>query len=618
MLTAGAALSQATNIAPGTVTLPIATSGVPSGYAVNTSQLPSTGVACVMDTNTGGRFPNYEMSSYTVADATHLTLTLNKAHASGALLGIGGMCGYGIEQTADTVGALRQIFPIIGTVTPTELYYASSGVPILGDSQYPSTSGFESISGQVQSVSRHGNVVTATFTSDLPVDVTGLTMTMSGVADASYNGSFQVTSTASNQVTYADTGADGTSSGGTISYLNGGYVLYPMAEVLSVYNQSTKQVDGQLTLGANTVQWAAGDPVEEPHFYMMLTSADTEFIVQYTPRPIQQSTPGKQYQGNVGPGMRGWVIQNGVPANSYIGGGGTHQLPDDAYQAVGVWGTDFEVDAGASSIIRAHCNLHGCNRWDSGYSLFDLDSAAGQDFFYYAPQTSTMYMTLGGAPSITFGPNSITAGTINATSVNATTIAGGAVSGTTVTGKLTSGSGAAGVFTTNNHTSDAVQVESQDVTGYSSIGLMDNTGAQAGSFGYANPSAQSGFAGQVFFNADYHAMKFSTNNGVSPSMTIDTAGNVALAALRSGTAANTDLAGILTVSSGATSSSSYSFSGSYGTAPVCMVQPQSATAATVAALGAIVPQVSTTGLSISVQTAPANAISFGYMCVGRN
>ncbi|HEV2577929.1 MAG TPA: hypothetical protein VGU25_12035 [Acidobacteriaceae bacterium] len=427
METAGPAFSQATNIAPGTVTIPIMTSGVPSGYAVNTSQLPSTGVACVMDTNTGGRFPNFEMASFTVVDATHLTMTFNKAHASGALLGVGGMCGYGIEQTADTVGALRQIFPIVGTVTPTELYYASSGAPLLGDFGYPSTSAFANISGQVSSISRNGNVVTATLTQNLPADVTGLTMTISGVADASYNGSFVVTSTASNQVTYPDTGANGTSSGGTISYLNGGYVLYPMAEVLSVYDQNTKQVDGQLTLGANTVQWAAGDAVEEPHFYMMLTSADTEFIAQYTPRPIQNNTAGKQYQGNVGPGMSGWVIQNSVPSNSYIGGGGTHPVPDDAYQARGVWGTDFEVDAGTGSIIRAHCNLHTCNRWDSGYSLFDLDSAAGQDFFYYAPQSSTISMALGGAPSILFSPNAITSGTVNATTVNATNVAGTAI-----------------------------------------------------------------------------------------------------------------------------------------------------------------------------------------------
>ena len=40
-----------------------------------------------------------------------------------------------------------------------------------------------------------------------------------------------------------------------------------MAEVLSVYNTTTKQVDGQMTLAANNVAWAASDAVEEPHYY---------------------------------------------------------------------------------------------------------------------------------------------------------------------------------------------------------------------------------------------------------------------------------------------------------------------------------------------------------------
>ncbi len=571
------------------------------------------------------------MASYTVVDATHLSLTLNKAHASGALLAVGGMCGYGIEQTADTVSSIRQIFPIVGTLSPTSLYYASSDIPILGDQDYASTSGFANISAQVASISRKANVVTVTFTSNLSVDPNGLTMTVSGVADGSYNGRFQVTSTGTNQLTYANNGPDSTSSGGTVSYLNGSYVLYPMAEVLSVYNQNTKQVDGQFTLGANTVQWAAGDAVEEPHFYMMLTSADTEFIAQYTPRPIQYSTPGKQYQGNVGPGMRGWVIQNAVPSNSYYGAGGTHQLPDDAYEALGVWGTDFEVDAGANSIIRAHCNLHGCNRWDSGYSLFDLDAANGQDSVYYQPQTDTMSFILGAGPSTTISPGTISAGTVSGTTITGTTVTGG-----TVTGKLTSGSGAAGVFIINNHSSDVVQLQSTDVTGYSAVGFLDNTGAVAGGFGYANPSAQS-VPGTVFFTSVFHNMQFSTNNAGSAALTIDTAGNVILPGsvkvnssgvisanqvstpvFRTGTAANTDVAGTLTVSAGATTSSSYSFTGGYGSAPVCIVQPQSATAASVASLGAVVPQVSTTALSVSVQTAPASAITFGYVCVGRN
>ncbi len=459
MQTAAAATSQSKNIAPGTVTLPMVTSGAPAGFAVNTSQLPSqSGVACVADTN-DGRFPNFETANYTVVDASHITFTLNKVHGAGAVIAVGGLCGYGIEQSVDTIGPLRQLFPVIGSPNATSLYYAGASTPVLGDHDLASTSGYQNLSLQIASVSRHGNVVTATLAGNTPVDVTGLTMTVSGVTDASYNGSFNVTSTGGNQLTYSNTGPDSTSTGGTFSLLTGGYALYPMAEVLSVYDASTKQVDGQLTLAANSVAWAPGDAVEVPHYYQQLTAADTEVINQYLPRPIQYSSAGKLYTGLVGPGMRGWQIQNGVPANNYIGAGGTHELPDDAYVVSGPWSTDFEVDAGTLSLIRAHCNLHGCNRWNSGYSLFALDSATGEDFLFYAPQLSEAIWSLGGQ-SFTFSPSGFTANNVTATNVNATAVTTSTViAGYQGRAQLATG-GTAGYsnFTLNGNNSDGGRI----------------------------------------------------------------------------------------------------------------------------------------------------------------
>ena len=434
--TAAAATSQAKVLAPGTVTLPIQTSGVPSGYATSTSQLPAqTGVACIADTN-DIRFPNFETVNYTVVDATHITLTLNKVHAANAIIAVGGLCGYGIEQIVDTVNGIRQLFPVIGSTSATSLLYAGANSGLLANNSSASTSGYQNISLQVASIARQGNTVTATLTGNTPVDVNGLTMNVSGVSDATYNGNFKVTQTAANQLTYSNTGADGTSTGGTISLLTGGFVLYPMAEVLSVYDANTKSVDGQLTLAPNTVAWAQGDAVEEPHYYQQLTAPDTEFVTQYVPRPVQYSSAGKQYLGQVGPGMRGWQIQNAVPASNYIGAGGTHELPDDAYVASGPWKTDFEVDAGTLSLIRAHCNVNGCNRWDSGYSLFALDSARGQDFLFYTPQSSTATWTLGGQ-NFTFAPsgftaNTVTTTTLNSTNLSTTSLTAGNIAGSTL------------------------------------------------------------------------------------------------------------------------------------------------------------------------------------------
>jgi hypothetical protein len=116
--------------------------------------------------------------------------------------------------------------------------------------------------------------------------------------------------------------------------------------------------------------------------------------------------------------MRGWQIQNSVPASNYVGAGGTHELPDDAYVAAGPWKTDFEVDAGTDALIHAHCNLHGCNRWDSGYDLFALDNVNGVDSLLYLPQASTALWSLGGQ-QFTFAPSGFTANNVTASTISA-------------------------------------------------------------------------------------------------------------------------------------------------------------------------------------------------------
>jgi hypothetical protein len=432
MATAQAATSQPLNMAPGTVTLPIQASGVPTGYVTNTAALPSTsGVACVADGGGGASdTPNYEMATYSVVDGTHITLNLNKVHELGATIAVGGLCGYGIEQTIDTKNGIRQLYPVMGSLSATSLYYAESGMAFIGSHAAGSTSAYLNMSFPVASIARTGNVTTVTTAGNPIYDLNGLSMTVSGVADSSYNGSFQVSMTGPNTFTYPNSGADSTSSGGMIGYLTGSYVLYPMAEVLSVYDPANKQVDGAFTLGANTAAWAAGDAVEEPHYYKQLTYGDTEFITQYVPRPAQFVASGKTYLGLMGVGARGWQVNNATPVTEYFGAGGSYNVPDDAYTVVGPWANDFEVDAGANAVTRVHCNLYTCNRWDSTYKLFDLDSIGGEDYLYYSPQASTATWQLRGQ-TFAFGPQGFSAATINVGTLNATTIMGG-VSGAAI------------------------------------------------------------------------------------------------------------------------------------------------------------------------------------------
>jgi hypothetical protein len=731
LATAAAATSQPTNVAPGTVTLPIETSGAPAGFATNTAALPgSSGIACVADPDTAGyRFPNYEMAPYTAVDGTHLQLTLNKAHANGAVVAVGGLCGYGVEQTADTIGNERQVFPVVGSTSATSLLYADGDAAVLGRAYGTrTTTGYINASFSVAAIARSGNVVTVTTSAPLTPDPNGLMMTVSGVADPSYDGTFVVTTTGDVTLTYNDSGADSTSSGGTVGILTGSYVLYPMAEVLGVYDAATKLVDGLLTLAPNTAPWATGDALEEPHFPNIYVHADAEQILQNTPRSADDFTyPGKVLAGEAGPGTNGWSIDNAVNAGQYFGAGGTHHAPDSAFVAMGVWTTDFEATAGMDALIHAHCNLYGCGRFNSDYDLFELDSNTGADHLRFAPESDTVLWNMDGQV-YSFSPTSFTASTINVGTLNATTILGG-ISGPAITsgtinparlpvfgpsgsthavgavpdpgatagstrflredgtwdvptggggGSSSAGSagavqiaGSGGSFADSGCTggSGAFNCSGQIVAGggivtgsqsyFSAPTVVTNTGTAVSGTNFGSTSiifTTSFWNGTADGYCSLFAAGMPANNGTNPPNYVDftSAGCVGLYGIEvgsgawfarsdgsmsagsggfqvestgaitkvpsvaSGTASNTDLVGTLTLPAGSTTTASYTFGGSYASAPVCMVQPQNATPATVAAVGAWSAQVSATTLSVTTGAAAGSAVTFGYVCAARN
>jgi hypothetical protein len=450
--------SQASNMAPGTVIFPIATSGVPSGYATSTAMIgASSGFACVVDQAAGYAPNNYEMAPYTVVDATHLQMTLNKPHQILATLAIGGLCGYGLEETVDTVNGIRQLFPVVGSYSATGLYYAAGNTAVVGITNQ--TSGFINLNIAIASTVRNGNAVTVTTTGNLPKDINGLAVTIAGVTDSSYNGSYVATTTGGNSFTYAQTGANSSGSGGTVSVLTGGFALYPMAEVLSVFDSATKSVDGQMTLAPNNVAWATNDTVEQPHYYQEYVGADIEYVGQYVPRPSVTLRAGMQYQNNNGPGLIGWSIANAAPATNYFGYGGTHGVPDDAYEATGIWNRTMNLTAGEDAVFAIHCNLHGCANWNSGYNLFELQSSAGDDLVQYSPSASLLSVNMRGT-GYSFTPQAFTAGTINVGTLNATTINGVTVGGSSGITGLTAGyiplAGSATTLTGNSHLDDGV------------------------------------------------------------------------------------------------------------------------------------------------------------------
>ncbi len=392
---------QANTMSPGTVTVAIATSGLPAGYAASTSGITSTtGVACVADTIPGAfrAESSFETANYTVVDATHLSVTFNKPHGYAPTIAIGGMCGYGLESTVDTRGAIRQVVPVVGSFSPTSLYFAANNMVAIG---LPGASdAFASVSSPISSISRSGNATTVVLTNSV-TDLNGLAVTVAGVADTSFNGTFPITTTSSNSFMYSNSGTDATSSGGTMSFVTGGFNLYPMAEVLGVLNPATNAVDGgNLTLAPNTVNWAANDPLEEPHFHLMLTQGDGTFSIvsQTTPRPNYGESMGEgmEFGGYNGAGFVGHFLYNTTPASSYYGNGGTLGTPLAAMQVQGPWRNIFDVPAGDATVLNVHCNSHGCNRWDSGYNLFALQTNAGGGTatIGFTPASNTLSTTI--------------------------------------------------------------------------------------------------------------------------------------------------------------------------------------------------------------------------------
>ena len=208
-----------------------------------------------------------------------------------------------------------------------------------------------------------------------------------------------------------------------------------MAEVLGVFNQTTKKVDGQLTLAANTVAWQAGDAVEEPHYFQENVAADTEYVGQMVPRSVLPQRAGIQYENTVGTGLRGWSIRNAAPASSYFGNGGTHVAPDDAFEAQGVWNQVLEAQAGETGVIQVHCNSHGCGRWNSGYNLFTMDSNASFDSIGFQPLTSALSFNLRGT-TFGFSPQGFTAGTVTAGALHGALSATDVASGTLSAARL--------------------------------------------------------------------------------------------------------------------------------------------------------------------------------------
>ncbi len=59
--------------------------------------------------------------------------------------------------------------------------------------------------------------------------------------------------------------------------------------------------------------------------------------------------------------------------------GGTHSAPSVGASVMGIWRHSLEMEAGEDAAMEVHCNSHGCDKWNSAYDLFQLDTSVGVD-----------------------------------------------------------------------------------------------------------------------------------------------------------------------------------------------------------------------------------------------
>lgn len=254
---------------------------------------------------------------------------------------------------------------------------------------------------KLRNLSRKNGVVTASFSNANQSYVFNhaASVVIAGASDPSFNGTIHLPSydeDLNRSLHWSQPGPDGASQSATIdlppSYY--GFHLYPGAEVLG------PEVAGGVPLEPNSVNWAPGDVIENPHnptFYMGARMTD---LVQHT-LPSGSNSDG-QIWGFRGAGISAnyfpssWINNN--PCSFYIGCGGTLEpIRWNSYR--GPYNELINVRTAPlneGTLITIGCDLRGCDH-QAPYRIFQLqngtmeyDPATGE---FKVPQMSANLFT---------------------------------------------------------------------------------------------------------------------------------------------------------------------------------------------------------------------------------
>jgi hypothetical protein len=417
-----AVVSEAGRNTPGSQRITVdSVGGSGSGFLANGSS-----TICVADNGTQEQAAVSAVGQLTGSSQT-VTATFMKAHLAGALVTQGGTCGWLLSLNADNNVQNGKIFrvaiPLVGSADSSHAYYYyGNGIyGMLGLGHFaglPSNSAWRYFNAKANvSYSSGTGLVTVTCPTcrfanasvnggvDLG-NITGKTVAISGATastganDSNYNGSFTVTTTGYTTLTYAPSSPPTSASLSdlTFTYCNCTFTMYPGAEVLSVYNSNTKLVDGTFELAANTVPWAPGDQVEEPHWYMPYVGDTHNSIGGITPMYASPWGRGYYYNGTVTGQLHGFDVRNDGALSQYLGHGGGYTAPETWLFGAGLWYNDITlVNAPESTVISVGCKAaspagnDGCTKWDAAYNIMQLATGdRGVSSLVYDPANVNM------------------------------------------------------------------------------------------------------------------------------------------------------------------------------------------------------------------------------------
>ncbi|GGG72494.1 hypothetical protein [Edaphobacter dinghuensis] len=254
---------------------------------------------------------------------------------------------------------------------------------------------------KLRNLSRKNGVVTASFSqaNEPYIFNHAASVVIAGASDPSLNGTVHQPAyddDLNRDLHWSQPGPDTTSQSATIDLPSSyyGFHLYPGAEVLG------PEVAGRVPLEPNSVDWAPGDMIENPHNPSFEMGAKMTSVYQHT---LPNGTnSGGQLWAFMGAGISAnyypstWRNLNPCPL--YIGCGGTLEpiqwsVYEGPYRDL-IYARSAPLNAG--SLITVGCDLRGCNH-QAPYQIFQLQNGEmdydPSDGNFTVPQMSASLFT---------------------------------------------------------------------------------------------------------------------------------------------------------------------------------------------------------------------------------